>query len=118
MAAPVNTQQKQFLKQGAEAKVCKEKFYDKNCVSKERFSKAYRHPSLDKALTLQRLKGEIRAMHKCRNLGSRIFLYFFSFARLKINYYNKVSDHYYFMYLGKKDDTWERGQALYRYLCI
>jgi TP53 regulating kinase-like protein len=77
MAAPMSTHDfdnKQFLKQGAEAKVYKEKFYDKCCISKERFSKAYRHPSLDKSLTLQRLKGEIRAMNKCRNLGNNLIM--------------------------------------------
>lgn len=70
MAAPM-CDQKIFVKQGAEAKVYKESFYGRPCISKERFSKAYRHPALDKSLTLQRLKAEIRAMNKCRTLGKK-----------------------------------------------
>ncbi|WAR12395.1 PRPK-like protein [Mya arenaria] len=60
--------EREFLKQGAEAKVYRENFYGRPCISKQRFSKAYRHQILDKSLTLQRLKSEIRAMNKCRNL--------------------------------------------------
>lgn len=76
MAAPMNTCDSNdsiFLKQGAEAKIYKRRFYGKACVSKERFSKAYRHPALDKSLTLQRLKAEVRAMNKCRSLGIYLF---------------------------------------------
>jgi len=71
MAAPMDdaNRNKCFIKQGAEAKVYKETFYGRPCISKERFSKSYRHPALDKSLTLQRLKVEIRAMNKCRTLG-------------------------------------------------
>ncbi|KAH3772949.1 hypothetical protein DPMN_174296 [Dreissena polymorpha] len=70
MAAPVDEQdEREFIKQGAEAKVFRETFYGRPCISKERFSKAYRHASLDKTLTFQRLKSEIRAMNKCRLLG-------------------------------------------------
>ena len=72
MAAPMEVEKvenKTFLQQGAEAKIYREKFYDRPCISKQRFSKAYRNPVLDKSLTLQRLKSEIRAMNKCRNLG-------------------------------------------------
>ncbi|WAR12376.1 PRPK-like protein [Mya arenaria] len=71
MAAPMDTEnemEREFLKQGAEAKVYRENFYGRPCISKQRFSKAYRHQILDKSLTLQRLKSEIRAMNKCRNL--------------------------------------------------
>ncbi|KAL4234058.1 TP53 regulating kinase [Mactra antiquata] len=72
MAAPMDVSGenvRKFIKQGAEAKVYAENFYGRPCISKERFSKGYRHPTLDKSLTLQRLKAEIRAMSKCRNLG-------------------------------------------------
>lgn len=72
MAAPMDTCEfgkGNFIKQGAEAKLYRGQFYGRPCISKERFSKAYRHPALDRSLTVQRLKGEIRAMNKCRNLG-------------------------------------------------
>ncbi|XP_060583633.1 EKC/KEOPS complex subunit TP53RK-like [Ruditapes philippinarum] len=95
MAAPMSTHDfdnKQFLKQGAEAKVYKEKFYDKCCISKERFSKAYRHPSLDKSLTLQRLKGEIRAMNKCRNLGIRVPVLYFVDTNTSTFYMEEITN--------------------------
>ena len=58
-----------FIRQGAEAKLHKGFFYGRPCYSKERFSKAYRHPTLDKSLTFQRLKAEVRAINRCRGLG-------------------------------------------------
>ena len=58
-----------FIRQGAEAKLYRGFFYGRPCYSKERFSKSYRHPSLDKYLTIQRLKAELRAINRCRSLG-------------------------------------------------
>lgn len=58
-----------LLKQGAEAKLYLSTFYDKPCVIKERFKKSYRHPDLDQSLTVQRTKGEVRAMLRCRMNG-------------------------------------------------
>ena len=72
MAAPlVNNmeEEKTFIRQGAEAKLYRGYFYGRPCYSKERFSKGYRHPTLDKNLTFQRLKAELRAMNRCRTLG-------------------------------------------------
>ncbi|KAL8619475.1 hypothetical protein ACOMHN_011826 [Nucella lapillus] len=60
-----------FMKQGAEAKLHKCMFYNKPCLVKERFKKKYRHPVLDKSLTTQRLKSEVRAMLRCRTNGIR-----------------------------------------------
>ncbi|XP_076449186.1 EKC/KEOPS complex subunit Tp53rkb-like [Babylonia areolata] len=60
-----------FLKQGAEAKLQKCTFYGKPCLVKERFQKKYRHPVLDRSLTTQRLKSEVRAMLRCRTNGIR-----------------------------------------------
>lgn len=59
----------ELWKQGAEAKIHKTDFYGKPCIVKERFSKSYRHPILDKSLTAQRVKSEIRAMLRCRMSG-------------------------------------------------
>lgn len=59
----------ELWKQGAEAKIHKTDFYGKPCIVKERFSKSYRHPILDKSLTAQRVKSEVRAMLRCRMSG-------------------------------------------------
>ncbi|KAL6968286.1 non-specific serine,threonine protein kinase [Sarracenia purpurea var. burkii] len=58
-----------LLKQGAEAKVFQSTFVGRRCIIKERFSKKYRHPSLDSKLTLKRLNAEARCMTKARRLG-------------------------------------------------
>ena len=60
---------KKLMKQGAEAKLFRCKFYGKNCIIKERFKKSYRHPALDISLTSQRMKSEVRAMLRCRMNG-------------------------------------------------
>ncbi|KAM3200843.1 hypothetical protein P3L10_033206 [Capsicum annuum] len=41
----------------------------RRCIIKERFSKKYRHPTLDSKLTLKRLNAEARCMTKARRLG-------------------------------------------------
>lgn len=58
-----------LYKQGAEARLFKGKFLGKRCLAKERFSKKYRHPVLDKTLSRDRLKGEVRALNKCKLIG-------------------------------------------------
>uniref|UniRef100_A0A7N0TN58 non-specific serine/threonine protein kinase n=1 Tax=Kalanchoe fedtschenkoi TaxID=63787 RepID=A0A7N0TN58_KALFE len=58
-----------LMKQGAEARVFESNFVGKRSVVKERFSKKYRHPSLDAMLTLKRLNAEARCMTKARRLG-------------------------------------------------
>ncbi|KAK7498846.1 hypothetical protein BaRGS_00009938 [Batillaria attramentaria] len=58
-----------LLKQGAEAKLDKCSFYGKPCLVKERFKKKYRHEVLDRTLTTQRIKSEVRAMIRCRTNG-------------------------------------------------
>ncbi|GAV78381.1 Pkinase domain-containing protein [Cephalotus follicularis] len=58
-----------LLKQGAEARVFYSSFVGRKSVVKERFSKKYRHPSLDSKLTLKRLNAEARCMTKARRLG-------------------------------------------------
>lgn len=58
-----------LIKQGAEARVFESSFVGKRSIVKERFSKKYRHPSLDAKLTLKRLNAEARCMTKARRLG-------------------------------------------------
>ncbi|KAK6940783.1 Protein kinase domain [Dillenia turbinata] len=58
-----------LLKQGAEARVFESKFAGRRSIVKERFSKKYRHPTLDSKLTLKRLNAEARCMAKARRLG-------------------------------------------------
>lgn len=58
-----------LIKQGAEARVFESTFVGRRCIVKERFSKKYRHPSLDSKLTLKRLNAEARCMTKARRLG-------------------------------------------------
>ncbi|CAK9147027.1 unnamed protein product [Ilex paraguariensis] len=58
-----------LTKQGAEARVFESKFVGRRSIVKERFSKKYRHPSLDSKLTLKRLNAEARCMTKARRIG-------------------------------------------------
>ncbi|XP_068338698.1 uncharacterized protein [Pyrus communis] len=58
-----------LIKQGAEARVFESDFAGRRSIVKERFSKKYRHPSLDAKLTLKRLNAEARCMTKARRLG-------------------------------------------------
>ncbi|XP_074662034.1 EKC/KEOPS complex subunit TP53RK-like [Tubulanus polymorphus] len=58
-----------LMKQGAEAKIYSGSFYGNAVIIKERFSKTYRHPTLDKTLTLTRTRSEIRSMMRCRAHG-------------------------------------------------
>lgn len=58
-----------LLKQGAEARVFESTFVGRRSIIKERFSKKYRHPSLDSKLTLRRLNSEARCVTKARRLG-------------------------------------------------
>ncbi|KAM0998170.1 hypothetical protein ACFX13_008074 [Malus domestica] len=58
-----------LIKQGAEARVFESDFVGRRSIVKERFSKKYRHPSLDAKLTLKRLNAEARCMTKARRLG-------------------------------------------------
>lgn len=58
-----------LLKQGAEARVFESTFVGRRCIIKERFSKKYRHPTLDSKLTVKRLNAEARCMTKARKLG-------------------------------------------------
>ncbi|KAI1890414.1 hypothetical protein AGOR_G00153470 [Albula goreensis] len=59
----------ELLKQGAEARVYRGKFLGKPTIMKERFSKLYRHPTLDEKLTHRRTVQEVRSILRCRRAG-------------------------------------------------
>uniref|UniRef100_A0A131XAI6 non-specific serine/threonine protein kinase n=1 Tax=Hyalomma excavatum TaxID=257692 RepID=A0A131XAI6_9ACAR len=58
-----------LFKQGAEAKVYRGPYFGKPAIFKERFEKKYRHPDLDRLLTLERMRAEARALRKARAAG-------------------------------------------------
>ena len=60
--------------QGAEAKLYFGDFYGRPCIMKERFQKNYRHPILDKTLTNQRMKSEVRANLRCKISGKMLWM--------------------------------------------
>lgn len=69
VTAATKCDQTVLLKQGAEAKIYSGTFMGCPAIIKERFSKAYRHPELDKSLTVQRTKAEVRSIMRCRMIG-------------------------------------------------
>nr|CAD2189273.1 unnamed protein product [Meloidogyne enterolobii] len=64
-----NSNQKQLLYQGAEAKLFLCLYLNKPALIKERFEKKYRHPDLDMRLTKERMKTEVKAILKCQEIG-------------------------------------------------
>ncbi|KAI6204917.1 Non-specific serine/threonine protein kinase [Aphelenchoides besseyi] len=58
-----------LLSQGAEARLYRCVFLGKPAVMKERFTKHYRHPELDRRLTKERIRNESRAIVKCKQMG-------------------------------------------------
>jgi TP53 regulating kinase and related kinases len=64
-----------LLKQGAEARVYLSDFKNDNnnrLIGKERFTKTYRHPELDRSLTTKRIKTEVKLLNKASNLGINV----------------------------------------------
>ena len=61
---------RQIIDQGAEGRIYKEDFFGRPAIVKERFIKSYRHPCLDKQLSYQRLKSEVRCISRCRAAGN------------------------------------------------
>lgn len=59
-----------LYKQGAEAKLYVTEFMGRPCLVKERFKKLYRHPELEKSLSYQRTKNEVKALVRCRQNGN------------------------------------------------
>ena len=62
-------QNKLLLKQGAEAKLYTGVFLGRPTIAKERFSKSYRHPVLDRTLTVRRIRAEVKCLQRCRASG-------------------------------------------------
>jgi len=60
---------KRLLKQGAEAKLYSGVFFGRPTIAKERFSKSYRHPVLDRTLTVRRMRAEVKCIQRCRTNG-------------------------------------------------
>ncbi|XP_057370059.1 EKC/KEOPS complex subunit TP53RK-like [Daphnia carinata] len=58
-----------LVKQGSEAKIYSGSFHGKPCIVKERFPKRYRHPHLDREISTQRVKNEVRSLVRCRLAG-------------------------------------------------
>lgn len=56
------------LYQGAEARLFSCTYLSRPALMKERFEKKYRHPELDKKLTKERIKIEIKAILKCQEV--------------------------------------------------
>ena len=61
----------ELFKQGAEARLYRGQYLGRAAVAKHRFSKSYRHPELDKQLTRDRVKAEVRSLVRCQTLGVR-----------------------------------------------
>ncbi|KAG8689678.1 serine/threonine-protein kinase bud32, partial [Ceratobasidium sp. 394] len=59
----------QLIAQGAEAKVYKATLAESPVLLKHRFTKTYRHGTLDALLTKQRVSGEARALLRCLKFG-------------------------------------------------
>ncbi|KAJ2392491.1 serine/threonine-protein kinase bud32, partial [Coemansia sp. RSA 2603] len=57
---------------GAEARVYKTEVSGKPAIAKQRFSKKYRHPDLDRKLTRGRLNQEARSLKRCLESGIRV----------------------------------------------
>jgi TP53 regulating kinase-like protein len=73
------------ISRGAEATILRCKYLGKSAILKQRISKAYRHPDLDKQLIKQRLTSEVRGIAKCKILGVPVpAIYFINEYRSEI----------------------------------
>ena len=54
------------ISRGAEATISKCIYLGKRAILKQRISKAYRHPVLDRQLIKQRMNSEIKGIYKCK----------------------------------------------------
>ena len=62
----------ELVKQGAEARIYNTVLFGLDVIVKERFSKAYRHPDLDKTLRTKQFANELRSILKCSKLGLNV----------------------------------------------
>ncbi|KAJ1735120.1 serine/threonine-protein kinase bud32 [Coemansia biformis] len=58
-----------LIRQGAEARVYRTTVDGRAAIAKQRFSKGYRHPELDRKLTRGRLNQEARSLRRCKEHG-------------------------------------------------
>ncbi|EGC35773.1 hypothetical protein DICPUDRAFT_151859 [Dictyostelium purpureum] len=58
-----------LISQGAEAKTFVIDLYGLKCIVKERFVKAYRHPTIDQKISSKRILQEVRSLNKCKKKG-------------------------------------------------
>ncbi|CAD5224665.1 unnamed protein product [Bursaphelenchus xylophilus] len=65
-------QNEEIHSQGAEARLYKCIFLGKPAIQKIRFSKKYRHPELDKRLTRERLRNEMKSIIRCKEIGIQV----------------------------------------------
>ncbi|KAJ1884992.1 serine/threonine-protein kinase bud32 [Kickxella alabastrina] len=61
-----------LIQQGAEARVYKTELSGRAVIAKQRFSKKYRHPDLDRKLTRGRLNQEARSLKRCLEHNIRV----------------------------------------------
>lgn len=59
----------EIFKQGAEGRLYISEYSGKPCLVKERFIKHYRHPDLDKHLTKERIRTEVKSITRCQAAG-------------------------------------------------
>ncbi|XP_054711608.1 EKC/KEOPS complex subunit TP53RK-like [Uloborus diversus] len=78
--------------QGSEAKVYEGEFLGKSSILKERFVKRYRHPDLDKTLTAERMRAEVRALNRCREIGIKCPAVYFADLHSRCIIFEKISN--------------------------
>ncbi|KAJ1497833.1 TP53 regulating kinase, partial [Coelomomyces lativittatus] len=59
----------ELFKQGAEARIFRHDYQGHPVITKQRFRKSYRHPTLDAKLTQARILQEVRLLLKSRQVG-------------------------------------------------
>ncbi|CAF0922654.1 unnamed protein product [Didymodactylos carnosus] len=67
--APVAYSNVELICQGAEARLYRCLYFGRCSIIKERFIKTYRHPELDRTITSQRLRNEVRLLTRAKQLG-------------------------------------------------
>lgn len=81
-----------LVNQGSEAKIYIGTFLNKPAILKERFSKKYRHPELDKLLTSERIRAEVRALNKCHEIGIKCPTIYFADLQTRCIILQEITD--------------------------
>ena len=79
-----------IIAQGAEAKVYRGTWDDKECVIKERFVKKYRLPELDQKITKLRMNQESRNMGKAQKAGISVPALYHTDHKTRKLYFEKL----------------------------